>query len=149
MKTFASMSGTTNLSGSVTLTFTVPGTFAGGDATQPTWSGLTLKEAQLWFGNPTNGDQIVSITVQDLAGVIPVPARAAYPLYPIIGTWAVTGLSSQYQGRFLLPNGPTSIIPANGVNNVPSQISIVGVFQKGIGLLTDTIYCNLEFAEQT
>lgn len=71
------------LSTSYDLTFKVPGTFAGLVPSDPT-AGRYFKSFHIWADIPIVTNRLDSLKLVDTDGVVPVPARAAFPNYPNI-----------------------------------------------------------------
>lgn len=130
---FVSFSATTGIGGSATVSVPVPGTFGGLNPNDPS-QGRYLKNAMIWCDSPSAGDELSLLQVVDTDGVVPAPARAAFPNYPVIFDLldTVTGLS------------PALFIPSSGflaeafdatgspmTRFIPSQLYIKATYQAG------------------
>lgn len=129
---FASFSITTTLGGSATTSVKIPGTFGGIQTSDPT-QGRYLKSVTVWCDAPSNGDQITLLQIVDTDGVVPVPARAAFPNYPVIFDMldTVGGVQS-----LLLASTPVEFdaFDTSGVATsrfLPSQLYLKVTFQAG------------------
>lgn len=118
---------TTSILGTGSLSVKIPGTFAGLAPADPT-AVRYLSKIAIWADSPADGDFISSIAIQDTDGVIPVPARAAFPNYPIIAGFLESGVAD---GGWLKTEGMT-IEPLGGVlKTLPSGLYITALFTSG------------------
>lgn len=78
-----SIKATTGDDGKIDIVIPVPGTFNGIDPSVS--NGRLFISALLWTNNPVDEDRITQISLQDKDGVLPVPARAQFANYPILG----------------------------------------------------------------
>lgn len=80
---FQGATGTTDITGAVTVSVQIPGTFGGVAPVDPS-QGRYLKNAMFWCDAPAAGDRLSLLQVVDTDGVVPVPVRGAFPNYPVI-----------------------------------------------------------------
>lgn len=140
------VSATTDSSGAGAVTLAVPGTFGGLQSGVPGFSGRMMQEAVVWFANPTPGDAITSFAIVDSNGIIPSQAQALFPSYPLIKSWADSGLPTGNQGIYL-PGEPLIIIPPPG-QYIPSGLFMSMVIQKGTPGV-DTFFANFAWDDGT
>lgn len=123
----------------------VPGTFGGLPALVPTASGRLITGASIFLGNPMNGDYLSALSVQDIDGVIPVPLRAGFSAYPIIGSRVDSGVAGTNDGLYVNPNAPLDFTPPPGQNFIPSQLYLVATITKVANLTGDSVYINIRW----
>lgn len=139
---------TTDETGLAILALKIPGTFAGIDSKLSTWSGRKIYTGEIWFANGTDGDHIKDLTVEDTDGLIPEPLRAAFPLYPVLGSRNDLTLDEENQGVYMNPNSPTSFAPPQPGFTIASGLYIYIKVQKATAEV-DTVYANFSWDDLT
>ena len=71
-------------SGAGTVNLLIPGTFAGNPPSTLVGTGRMFKQATIWSPNWVDGDALTAMQLVDIDGIVPVPARVAFPNYPVI-----------------------------------------------------------------
>lgn len=134
---FVKLKNTTDSNGDLTFSYKIPGTFGGIVPYLTGYQGREIKSIEMFFGNPTSGDCIRSLSAQDTDGVIPAPFRAAFPLYPIIKTWDESGMTSSQVGLYLFPNEKRVMEPLTNVVCIPSGTYLVITVKKASAVIDD------------
>lgn len=125
---------TTGEDGTSDILIKIPGTFNGIDPAVS--SGRFFSSAQLWSLSFVVNDRITEICVKDVDGVIPVPVRALFSSYPILGYSIDPDMSydSTILGAVLLNSSrPIEIGPASVdmPRFLPSGVYISAKFVSG------------------
>lgn len=142
---------TTIEGGSVDIAIPVPGTFNGVDPLVS--NGRFFSSGLIWATAPVDQDRLTSICVKDLDGVVPVPARVAFPNYPVLGysidpemTFDSTIIECVY-----LNSRPVEIGPANALlpRFIPSGLYICATFVSGDSASGRILYGNFLWTRKT
>lgn len=141
MQIFGKFSVTTDDQGAGEISIQIPGVFSGVDSADSKFSGRSVVWGEFEFANPLPGDQVISFTIQDTNGVIPEPMRAAFPAYPILGSWFDKGLKVEHQGLYIIGE-KTELVPPKGKSKIASGLFIVMAVQKA-SAVSDTLYGNI------
>lgn len=132
-------SATTLLGGAVSVAFKVPGTFGGIPPADPAMQRYFV-EASLWPVSFQDGDAVDTIQIVDTDGVIPVPARAALPNYPVVLDFTSDVPSGAAGGQFFESGAPIIIKTFGGVPEpVPSGLYFAFRFVSG-GLAINKVF---------
>jgi len=139
--------GTTGLG---TISVKIPGTFSGFDSTSASWQGRQLLKAGVWLENRAVGDMINAAYINDTDGVIPVPARGAFPNYPVIKNLHDDSMSSANQGITFPPESEVFKVefPSNMNAKVAAGLYLVITAKKAIPAV-DTVVVNLAMDDAT
>ena len=133
---------TTDGSGVLNASITVPGTYGALLPYLPGYQGRQVLKIECWFAAPLSGDMITSFYVSDDSNVIPVPFRAAFPNYPTLRTWDDSTSPSQNRGITLFPGNFLDFKPFSTVVNAPSQ-TVMHILGQKSSSVVDTFYVNI------
>lgn len=133
---------TTILTGVGTLSLKVPGTFAGpADPTNVRY----LKHIDIYSDTVGTGDFVDGLQLSDDDGVIPAPARAQFPDYPVIYNFSAdTGVATGSKAGFYFDKaGEVHIDTLDGTfQPVPSGLYLKATVNNA-GLLSKTYRFNI------
>ena len=138
MEKLLGFSGTTNSSGVGSVSVKIPGTFAGQSPSTLCGYAVQMVCWKAWFASPSIGDYISSIELVDTDGVIPEPARAQFPNYPVI----VSKMSSNVPQSNQLYYLPMDQIVQNDGTIIPSGLYLSITLQKASAIV-DTYFINM------
>lgn len=130
-------SATTILGGSVDNQIKIPGTFTSFDPAIAPSNGRWLKKTMIWTDTGAAGDKIVSLRLEDVDGVIPVPARAAFISYPVISYLMDQDVESPGSPGLYIPPGivltiePIDPVDNRGLQFLPSGLYLCSTFTSG------------------
>lgn len=130
------------LTGLVTVTIKVPGTYQGINFKDPAFQGRIAQQLGFFFSSPDTGDVCTDLYVEDTDGKIAVGLRGQFPSYPKLNFIADDSMPSENQGFFIPSMVPFQITPPGGGKPIPSEMYVVAKFSKSSPIL-DTIYVNI------
>lgn len=139
---------TTGIGGTVTNQLKIPGTFSSMDGSVAPANGRWLKETMIWTDAGAVGDKLTLLRIEDVDGVIPVPARAAFPDYPVLSYLMDQEVESPGAGGLFIPVGqliriqPIDPLDVRGLQFIPSGLYLCSTFTSGGLSLSKTCRIN-------
>lgn len=125
-------------SGSGTVNLQIPGTFAGAAPASFIGAGRFLKNIAIWSPNAVDNDRLTNAQLADNDGIVPAPARALFPNYPVIVDFLdqISGQDKELQ----IPTGGITVEAFDSLGNpapqfLPGQLYLNLTFATGGGIL--------------
>lgn len=78
--------------------------------------GRYLVSGNIWLGKVAPGDALTKLRIEDIDGVVPVPARGMFPNYPVLISLLDLSFQSPNQVQYFLPDKPLEL---KSVQNPP------------------------------
>lgn len=141
------MTVTTGISGSVSFSIKIPGTYGGLQPSTAT-TGRYFQEAHLWSDSLANGDYVKDLKLTDTDGVVPTAERALLPAYPDVVRFYDAADVDNDNGVYLNSNTPSIIKPFDqdgqpSIRYMPSQLYLTGTFVAGTLAIGRVLRCNI------
>lgn len=106
----AAIAVTADLTGVANIAILVPGTFSGYPPADPA-NARYLKSVSFIADTIHLGDYVDSVTLEDTDGVIPAPARGAFPNYPVIVNFSTdTGIATGAKAGYYFDRSGNAMI---------------------------------------